>query len=421
MITTLGSYVMGWLRDRTLAHTFGASTSLDSYNAAFLIPDFIFNVLVASGIAAAAVPLFTEIYRRNKVQAYEYLNALTVIAVISMSISGVLLFVFAAPLSYLVAPGLTDESRLLVVQLMRIVAFSPILFAASNALGAMLIAQKRFLLYGVSPLLYNLGIICGAVFLTPTFGIMGVAYGTLFGGFLHLFVRVIDAVFSGWRLNFSWQWQTPEMKRTVYLMAPKMIGHPVELGTFWVFTSFASFLAPGSITVLNYARNFQSVPVSVLGIAMATAVFPSLAQAALQPGPQLKELFRRTTAIILFTSIVAALIVYIIRHPLIDILLGGGEFNAEDVTRTALVLGVFCLSIPTEALNHLFARAFYATQNTIIPVIWSVISFIIAGGSAYLLMGSLDVVAFPLAFFFGSIVKTIGLYILFWRKTEQKA
>lgn len=417
--TTLLSYAMGLLRDRILAQSFGASVELDSYNAAFLVPDFVFNLLVASGIAAAAVPLFTELYRRNRSHAYEYINTLMFAAVSVMAVTGLGLAVFAPILSSLVAPGLSEEGQSLVIGLMRIVALSPILFAASNALGAMLIAEKHFFWYGLSPVLYNVGIISGALWLVPRFGIAGVAYGTVLGALLHLLARVIDARRHGWRLTKAWHWHRPEIRQTLRLMLPKMIGHPVELVMFWIFTSLASLLAPGSITVLNFSRNFQSVPVSFFGIAMATAVFPSLAQAALTSLSDVKQLVRRTAVTILLSSMAAALFVFVIRRPLVALLLGGGAFDEAAVARTALTLGIFCLAIPTESLSHLLARAFYAMKNTLIPVVLSVASLVIASGSAYFLTKTMGIVGLPLGFFLGSLVKTIGLYVLFLHRVNR--
>lgn len=419
--TTFLSYALGLVRDRILARTFGASVSLDSYNAAFLVPDFLFNLLVASGIAAAAVPLFAELYKRNHKEAHTYMNSLLVSAISVMAIVGVLLGIFASPLSSIVAPGLDEEGRMLVTTMMRILALSSILFAASNAFGAMLVSQRRFLSYGLSPAIYNLGIIAGALYFAPRFGIIGVAYGTVIGAALHLAIRVIAALYSGWR--FQWIprfWSTVEMKRTFVLMAPKMIGHPVELITFWVFTSLASLLAPGSITVLNFARNFESVPVSLLGIAMSTAAFPLLAEAVLGPKKELASLFRRISGSILLASVLAALLLYAVRYPLVKTLLGGGAFDEHAVAQTALVLGLFCLAVPTESLSHLFARAFYATKNTVTPVIFSVLSLIVSSTSAYILMQTLGIAGLPLGFFLGSFVKTFGLWIVFTRRLTQR-
>src|SRR3989344_760280 len=420
-ITTLGSYILGLLRDRVLAHAFGASSYLDSYYAAFLVPDFIFNVLVASGIAAAAVPLFAQLYTKSHKHAYEYMNSLLSAAVGTMIIAAIILFVFASQLSGLVAPGLDASAHVLVTQMMRVLALSSILFAASNAFGAMLVAQKKFIFYGVSPILYNLGIVGGALVLAPSFGIMGVAYGTVFGAFLHMLVRCIDALHSGWRFEIALKWwRTAEMKQTLRLMVPKMVGHPVDFVTFWLFTSLASLLAVGSITALNFARNFQSVPVSMIGIAMSTAVFPALAEARLKSAQELRALLNRTAGVILVLSCLAALIMYALRYQIIAVLLGGGSFGSDAVALTALTLGIFCLSIPTESLSHLFARAFYATQNTVTPVVFSVIGLLIAGGSAYMLMGKVGIAALPLGFFLGSFVKTAGLWAMFLRTTANR-
>lgn len=419
--TTLASYGLGLLRDRILAQTFGAGTSLDSYNAAFLVPDFAFNVLVASGIAAAGVPLFMELQRRSRTEAYDYMSALVSGSVALMTVVGGMIIIFAPVLSTLVAPGVSAEGRELIVQLMRITALSPIFFAASNTLGALLVAQRRFLWYGLSPVFYNIGIIGGAAWLTPSFGIMGVAYGTVIGALLHLLVRLFDALRVGWRARLTWQLPTALWQRTLRLMAPKMIGHPVELVTFWVFTSLASLLAPGSITVLNFARNFQSVPVSLLGIAMATAVFPALTEAALVSRQRVRALLQRTAGLILAVSGAAALVLFLIRRPLVQVLLGGGEFGSDAVARTALVLGVFCLAIPTESVSHLLARAFYATQHTVIPVVLSVVSLLVASGVGYMLLPRLGIVALPLGFFAGSFLKVVGLYVLFLRRLTRQS
>ncbi len=179
--TTFLSYALGLVRDRLFAQGFGAGASLDSYNAAFLVPDFIFNVLVASGIAAAAVPLFMELRRRSRSEAYAYMSSLLFTAVGVMVVVALIILVCAPALSVIVAPGLSAEAHALMARLMRVLALSPILFAASNALGALLVAERRFLGYGLSPVFYNVGIIFGVLFLAPLWGVMGVAWGTVLG------------------------------------------------------------------------------------------------------------------------------------------------------------------------------------------------------------------------------------------------
>jgi putative peptidoglycan lipid II flippase len=412
-VTTLASYALGLVRDHTFARVFGATRSLDAYNAAFLIPDLLFNILVASGIAAAFVPVLSELLKFDSKKAEDYANSVITAATGSMVIAACAILIFAGPISALVAPGFNSIDRALVAKILRVLALSPIFFGASNALGSLLVTKRRFLFYGLSPVVYNLGIICGALFLAPKFGIMGVALGTLAGAFLHLSVRFYDSLRSGFNLKFAYNFKTVEFRQTLKLMLPKMFGHPVELATFWVFTAISSTLAPGSVAVMSFARNFESVPVSLIGITVATTSFPLLAMAMAEDQIiRFRKILINSFLLIFFASSAAAIFTFIIKTPLIRIALGGGAFTKTDIAKTAAVLGVFAFAIPLESSIQLLARAFYATKNTIIPVLCSLAGFIFTVGSAYLLVGRFDIIALPLGFFCGSLIELIVLAIL---------
>src|SRR3989344_5216844 len=412
-ITTLASYGMGLLRDRIFAQTFGASRVLDAYNAAFLLPDLLFNVLIASGIAAAFVPIFTDLFHSDRKRSYEYANTTISAAITTMAIAAIFLVIFAESVSVLVAPGFSPEERLMVAKILRILALSPILFGISNALGALLVAKRRFLFYGLSPILYNLGIIGGALFLSPTFGIMGVAIGTVIGALFHLLSRAIDAFLSGFSFKPNFKFKTGEFKKTIKLMIPKMFGHPVELAMFWGFTVIASSLGTGSIAILSFARNFQSVPVSLIGITFSTTSFPIMAKAIADHSlKDFKKTLKNSFWLILGGSTLAAIITFLIREPLIRIVLGGGAFSEEAILKTAAMLGMFTLAIPTESLRHLFARAFYATKNTIIPVVLSILGLAIAIGGGYLLSPRFGILSIPISFSLASFIELIFLITL---------
>ena len=418
--TTIVSYALGLLRDRVFAQTFGASRALDAYNAAFLLPDLLFNFLIASGIAAAFVPIFTELFYKDRQRAYAYTNSAIGGATGVMILSAVIIFIFAGPISVLAAPGFPTEDLLLVSKLIRILAISPILFGISNTLGAMLIAKRRFLFYGLSPVLYNLCIIGGAIFLSPQFGITGVAIGTVLGAFFHMLMRAIDAYISGFRFRFNFNFKTPEFKKTLKLMLPKMFGHPVELAMFWGFTVIASGLASGSVAIMSFARNFQSVPVSIIGITFATTAFPIMAKAiADHSQEEFKKVLKNSFWLIFAGSTLVAVITFFIREPLIRIVLGGGAFSEEAILRTSTMLGVFTLAMPTESLRHLLARAFYATKNTLIPVVLNITGLIIAIGGGYLLTPKLDILSIPIAFSAASLIELIFLIILLPRRLRK--
>ena len=196
-------------------------------------------------------------------------------------------------------------------------------------------------------------------------------------------------------------------------MLPKMFGHPVELAMFWGFTIVASALGAGSVAIMSFARNFQSVPVSLIGITFSTTAFPVMAKAiADHSQEEFNKTLRNSFWLILGGSVLAALITFLIREPLVRIVLGGGAFSEAAVARTALTLGLFTLSMPTESLVHLLARAFYATKNTAVPVIMSILGLIISVSGGYLLAPSIGILSIPLSFFIASFTELILLIIL---------
>lgn len=419
-ITSFASYVMGLFRDRIFAQTFGAGEELDAYNASFIVPDLLLNVFVAGALSAAFIPVFSGLLAKGKrEEADELAGSVLNSAFFLMAGLGIFVFIFAPFVVPFIAPGFSEENRLRFVQLLRIMVLSPIIFAVSNTLGGMLVGFRRFLSYGLSPVFYNLGIIGGALFLTPFLGIYGVALGTIGGALLHLAVRIVGVIQNGGfryttriRLNDTF-------KVVLRLMVPKMFGHPVELVTFWGFTVIASGLGPGNITVLNFARNFQSVPVSLFGIAFATSILPVLSELAERRDFQeYRNQFFKTFRGIFVLALGSAVFILFFRTVIIRLFLGGGAFGEEDVRLTALALAAFTPAIITESLDHLLARSFYALKNTVIPVTMSILGLGIAVSGGWILSKEFGVLAFPLAFFAGSLVKMSILFLLLHRRVK---
>lgn len=413
IVTSFASYALGLLRDRIFAQTYGAGGELDAYNASFIIPDLLLNIFVAGALAAGFIPVFSGLLAGKKSkEAAELARSIISSSLALMFASGIFIFIFAPYLAPFVAPGFSETNRALLVNLMRIMALSPIIFAVSNSLGSMLVSYKRFLFYGLSPALYNAGIIAGTFLLAPYIGIYGAAIGTVAGALLHLVVRVAGMTKTGFSYKTTIKISV-NFKTVVRLMIPKMFGHPVELVTFWGFTAIASGLGTGSIASLNFARNFQSVPVSLFGIAFATSIFPVLSElAARKQLPEFRAQFWKTLRAILALTVFSAIVIFFARTFLIKLILSGGAFGEHAILQTAATLGVFTLAIPTESVNQLLARSFYALKNTVIPVAASIASLGIAVSLAYLLSPSLGILALPLGFFAGSALKTLSLFAI---------
>jgi len=414
---TLASYILGLGRDMVFARVLGAGRLLDAYNAAFIVPDVLLNVFVAGALAAAFVPVFTHLLAREQREDAERLAASMLAgAPAAMFVIGIAAFIFMPQLAALVAPGFSGDDMALLIRLSRLMLLSPVLFAVSNALGGILVSLERFAGYGLSPVLYNLGIIGGA-FLVAPFGPVGLVIGTLTGAVLHLAVRAIALLRSGFRPRGPVSLANPDLRQVLKLMLPRMAGQPVEQLTFFLFTNLASSLAAGSIAILSFARNFQSVPVSIFGISFATAVFASLSRsAALDDDRTFTRTLREAAKPLAVVTVLAALFYLFAGRLVIGLFLGGGRFGPEQVAATATLLAWFSLSIPAEAFIHLLVRAFYALKDTWTPVLVSVPGLGVIWLAARTLLPSTGINALGISYAAVACLEALLLLVLLRRR-----
>ena len=415
-VLTFAGYTMGLVRDRTFARTFGAGTELDAYNAAFVLPELALDVLVAGGLAAPFIPIFLSLRQGDSSAddhaAEAFGQTILTLAVAVMAVSSVFLFILAPATVDVITPGFDASARELYVSLFRLMCATPILFAASIALGEILVADRRFLFYGLAPLLYNAGIVLGTLLFADRFGIFAAAIGALLGAALHLGIRIVGIRRTTFRIRPRLAVRTAAVREFLWLMLPKMLAHPIEPLVFLYFTAVATRFASGSVSAVSFARNFQSVPVSLIGVSIAIAAFPVLsAAAAAGDRAGFARVLGRNLATTAVVTTVAAVGLFALSTLVIDILLGGGAFDADDVAVTGGLLAVFALSVPFESLTHLLARGFYATHNTIIPVLSSLAGLVVIVIVGERLAPSVGITAIPIAFTAGSLTKVALLAI----------
>ena len=407
-ILTFAAYAAGLVRDRVFARTYGAGTELDAYNAAFVLPELLLDVLVASGLTAPFVPVFTTLRGRDPDAAPRFAQTVLTLAILVMAAGSLILLVLAPASAAIIVPGFNAQEQALYVELFRIMLLTPILFAASIALGEVLVAERRFVSYALAPILYNAGIAGGTLLLHDSLGIKAAAWGAVIGAALHLGIRVVGMLGSTVPLRLRLDVRMPAVREFIRLMIPKMVSHPIEPLTFLFFTAVASTLAAGSVSSVSFARNFQSVPVALIGVSIALAAFPGLS-ASWAAGD--REGFgrdvRRHAITIGVLGTLAAVGLAVVAPIAIEVLLGGGKFDAEDVAVTSAILAAFALAVPFDALGHLVARGLYATHNTVLPVLAAVAGFGVTIASTLLLVPAVGVLAIPLGFAAGTATRTI--------------
>jgi putative peptidoglycan lipid II flippase len=368
--STLASRILGLLRDRLLASNFGAGEELDIYFAAFRIPDFIFGILIMGGFTAVFLPIFSEYFEKSKDEAFDMVSNLLNVLLVLLAGFAFVLFLFMPFFVQFVTPGFSGEMREAVIPLARLMLLSPILLGISAVFSGMLQYFGKFFVYSLAPVLYNLGIIIGIIFLVPTLGLIGLAWGVVLGAVLHVLIQLYPVFVSGFSFKRMFSFSHPSLLRMARLTAPRMVGAAAFHINLVVITALASTLAVGSIAVLSFANNLYFLPIGVIGISLATAAFPLLSRAASRKDDgEFKESLLRTVRTIFFFIIPISGFMFLLREHIIRLVLGGGEFGWQDTRLTAAVFGAFALGVFYQALVPLFARAFYALKDTKTPTL----------------------------------------------------
>ena len=442
-ITALNSRLLGLVRDRLLASTFGAGSDLDVYFAAFRIPDFIYNILIAGGVIVAFLPLFSEYFLKDKKEALDFANNVLNLFFVFLVLISLGISVFAPIFVKIITPGFSPQQISLTVLLTRILFLSPILLGLSSIFSGVLQYFNKFLAYSLAPVLYNLGIIVGIIFLAPASGILGVTLGVILGAFLHMAIQIPSAIGSGFCYKPIFNLKDPKIKKVFSLMIPRTLGVAAPQINLMVVTAIASGLPAGAISIFTFANNLQQFPLGLIGIPFAIAAFPALSQDwAAQKKDEFIEKFSLTFRKILYLIIPISFLIFILKNQIVEIILRTGRFGEDAAKMAAASLGLFALGIFATCLIPLIFRAFFALQDTKTPTIIAIIAVILniflSFGFVRLLsfpnffqafisnlfnlqgIGNIAVIGLPLAFSIDSILQFILLTVFLFRKINIK-
>jgi putative peptidoglycan lipid II flippase len=406
------SYLLGMMRDLMLGHFFGAGQETDAFMTAFLIPDFIFNFFMAGGLAVVLMPLFVEQEEKSRKDLDNFINAFFgFLGVFALILCGVAFF--ATPyIIYNLFEIQNSAQEIMTINMSRILLLSPIFFGISNSMGAFLISKKHYFSFAVSPFLYNAGIIGGIFFLHDYFGIYSAILGATFGMVLHAGIRFFDFYVNGYRVCPKIDLQNQALRKLFRLALPRTVTLACLQLILWVFNYIGYLLEDGSVSAFNFARNIQSFAVSIFGIAFANAVFPFLAEHASKKQPEkfisrLEKSFRE----ILFLTMPSFVGLFVLSSLLIDVLFRHGQFDDRALVLTNSVLIFIAISIPTESLTHLFARAFLSFKNTLYPMIGKLIFLGVGSGYAFKFYETQGISSLGIGFFTGSVAEFLFLVV----------
>jgi putative peptidoglycan lipid II flippase len=402
MILVALTKIVGFAKIHMFARIFGASRELDIFWAAFTIPDIIFNVIVLGSVNAALIPSFAEALGEGRIRKlFSDIIRLFLLAIVVFCVVG---FIFAPQAARLVSTGalgglgfeggdFSPADVELMALLMRLMMLSPIILGVSSIITAGLQVNKRFFLPALAPLLYNVGIIVGAIVFTSQMhlGVVGLAYGVILGSILHLIVQIPILKKLGLSVDFSGSFLNRDVLRVVKLALPRVFGLVGEQISILVNTVISMGLGSGALSAFRYASSLYLMPVQLLGTTIAQAALPTLSLeynassrlTLLDDGKKQHDLdqfgllFSKTLQQILFYVLPAVVFFVVLRLPIVRLVLGAGAFDWEDTVMTAWVLALFGIAMLMHSVVALVVRAFYAMHDTIVPVVVSFFSLVV--------------------------------------------
>lgn len=423
MLMILLSRFLGLVRYRLLAHFFGGNLPLlDSFIAASLIPDVIFDVLIFGTISIAFIPVFSSLLaQKREKEAWELVTALFIAGVFIFLVVLVLIFIFAQQLAVMIAPGQalkSEETRNTIASLMRIMVLSQIFFVPGTILTGVSQTFRYFFIPALAPVLYNIGVIVGIIFLTRDFSIYAPAYGMIFGAMLFSLIQLTVIKKVGMRFIFNGFFMQG-LKHVLSLSLPRVVALMGSRINDLINISLASLVSPGSVVVLNFAQTLQLAPVGIFGASIAQAILPTFSTIYGKGDLKLfKEVFISTFQQLLFIILPLSAILAVLRIPIVRLIYGASNFPWEATVTTGEVLIIFSFSLFAQVLNLLLSRAFYAMHDTKTPLIVTLLTVVInITLSVYFIMikgASIHFLA--VAFSVASIIQGALLFILLSRK-----
>jgi putative peptidoglycan lipid II flippase len=412
-VAFLVSRLLGWVRLAVIGIAFGPTPELDTFFAAFRLPDLIFQLVAAGALSSALIPIVAGLLATDE-ESRAWRVASTVANLMLAILLGLALIVLvAAPdIIPIVTPGFTPAQQAHTVDLTRIMLASPILLALGSLATSLLNAKGRFAASAVAPIVYNLAIIGGAVFLAPSMGVTGLAVGVVAGSACHVGIQLAPLRGIGFRWTPRIDLADSTARQALLLMIPRAVGLGASQLTFLVATSLASTIGAGAVSAFSIAFSVFQIPIGVIGIPIGVVMLPSMSRdLARGDVASYVSLVTRALRLIAWVMLPLAGLTVVLRTEIVTLLFGYGRFDAHGVELTAAVLLFLSLALASESLIAILARAFYASRDTLTPVIAAVVAVALNVSLAIVLVGRLELAGIGLAIAVGSWAE-VGLLLV---------
>lgn len=363
---------MGLLRNILIARQFGLGAELDAYYAAFKLPDLLFTIVAGGALTTAFIPVFVQLLTTEGVaSAWRLASALTNLVVLAIAALAIPIALLAPWLvRIIIAPGFTAQLQDETATLMRLVLLSTVVFGVSSVQTGALHGFKHFWLPALAPVVYPLGTILGAVWLVPLWGIRGLAVGAIIGACMHLMVKIPALLHYDFRWWPALDVHVAAVQRVAVLFGPRVLDLGVFHLTMLATTNLASRLSAGSVSALEWGWDAMQIPETMIGTAFGLVALPTLADMAARGDLQgLRDTLAGALRLVLALALPAAGALIVLGQPLLRLLYQRGAFDAAATEAVYIALRFYALGLVAHVCLELVARAFFARQDTITPLL----------------------------------------------------
>jgi len=414
--STLASRILGFIREMLFANYFGATGSTDAFFVAFRIPNLVRRLVAEGALSISFIPVYTETLVKEGDEEAMALARKT-LSILALAVTGLIILgeIFSPEIVGIFAYGFDDTEKInLAVELTRIMF--PFLFFVSFVAFSMgvLNSHKHFFAPAFAPVLLNVGIITGIMFLSRFFKepLHGVALGVILGGLLQLFLQFPYLVKSGFRMKFSIDFKHPGIRKIFRMMGPALFGIAVYQINILMSTILASLLPAGSISYLYYSDRLTEMVLGIFIVSIGNVILPEMSRMSAEDNiDEVKDLYSRSVRAALFMAVPSAVALMTLGYPIISVIFMRGEFTAPDVGMTFRALFYASIGIISVSILRITTPTFYSLKETRAPVVAAAVAFVLNISLGYVLMNTeLKHAGLSLA---NSVAMTVQMVILF--------
>lgn len=365
-ITTL----LGLIKSRLLTTFFGISADLSVFYTADRIPSLIYSLFVVGVLSTVFIPIYADVLKKDENESHEVASVIINLGILFFGLFGGLAFIFTPQLINLISVGqFTPEEIQLGTNLMRIMLGAQLLLLLGSFLTSLAQTHNYFLLPSLAPIIYNLSMILGIVFLSDSYGIYGPSYGIIIGAGTYLLIQIPIIKKFNFKYKITLKIQNHYIKKILAIVPPRFLSVLINTTMGTIYNSMAILISKPSVIYLKFADQLQAFPVNLFGASIAAAALPTLSKNTNPNDPEkFKKVFITSLHQMLFFVLPCSVILLVLRVPVIRIIYGASKFPWEGTVKTAYTLAFFSLSIFSQSATLLITRAFYALKNTVTPL-----------------------------------------------------